>query len=65
MVIMYGNGCPKCKVLKSKLESKEIEFIEVSDIDVMMNKGFMEVPKLEVEGNIYNFTDAVNWINEQ
>ena len=25
-IILYSNGCPKCKVLKSKLENKKIEF---------------------------------------
>jgi hypothetical protein len=31
----------------------------------MKAKGFNEAPKLEVDGIIYGFKEAVNWVKEQ
>lgn len=64
-VILYEHGCPRCKVLKAKLDQSGVEYETVNDIDVMKQKGFNEAPKLEVEGVIYNFSEAVKWIGEQ
>lgn len=63
-VILYSTHCPKCNVLKKKLESKSIEFEEVNDIDIMTSKGFMQAPMLEVDDQVFDFPNAVKWINE-
>lgn len=63
MVTLYSTGCPKCKVLKSKLDSKKIEYTIIEDIEVMRNKGFNSLPVLEVDGTIYEFREAVNYVN--
>ena len=64
-VILYEHGCPRCKVLKMKLDQKGIKYENVSDIEVMKAKGFTEAPKLEVDGVIYDFKAATEWIKEQ
>ena len=64
-VILYEHGCPRCKVLKSKLDQKGIEYENITDVEVMKAKGFTEAPKLEVEGKIMDFKEAVTWIGEQ
>lgn len=64
-VILYEHGCPKCKVLKMKLDKSGIEYETVNDIEIMKAKGFSEAPKLEVDGVVYGFKEAVNWIGEQ
>lgn len=64
-VILYSTGCPKCKVLKAKLDSKEISYDIISDTSVMINKGIETVPVLEVNGNVMDFKTAVDWINER
>ena len=64
-VILYSTGCPKCKVLKAKLDSKEISYDIISDTSVMVNKGIETVPVLEVNGNMMDFKTAVDWINER
>lgn len=64
-VILYEHGCPRCKVLKMKLDQKGIKYETVNDIEVMKEKGFSEAPKLEIEETIMNFTEAVKWIGEQ
>ena len=64
-VIMYSTGCPKCNVLKSKLDSKSIPYVVVSDVSSIIAKGIPTVPVLEVNGNMMDFKTAVDWINER
>ena len=64
-VILYSTHCPKCKVLETKLKQSNILYEEVNDSDLMLSKGFTSVPKLEVDGVVYDFKEAVNWIKEQ
>ena len=64
-VILYEHGCPRCKVLKSKLDQKGIKYENITDVEVMKEKGFTEAPKLEVGARIMDFKEAVEWIGEQ
>ena len=64
-VVLFSTHCPKCKVLELKLKQKNIAYEEVTDMEIMQQKGFMSVPKLEVDGVVYDFTDAVKWIGGQ
>lgn len=64
-VILYEHGCPRCKVLKMKLDQKGVQYEIVNDIEVMMAKGFNEAPKLEVDGVVMGFKDAKKWVEEQ
>lgn len=64
-VILYTTHCPKCTVLEKKLTSKNIPYEEVTDVDLMINKGFDAMPVLEVDNTIMDFKTANTWINEQ
>lgn len=64
-VTLYSTGCPKCKVLKMKLDSKNINYDTISDVSIIISKGINAVPVLEVDGNIMDFKTAVDWINER
>lgn len=64
-VILYTTFCPKCRVLEAKLKQKGIEYKEITDVDIMTEKGFMSVPMLEVDNFVMNFTEANTWINER
>ena len=55
MVILYTTGCPQCKVLKAKLDSKNIEYTIVDDVDKMLDLGLMSAPNLRVNDNMFNF----------
>ena len=35
-VILYSTGCPKCRVLKTKLDKKNINYIENNDVEEMI-----------------------------
>ena len=64
MIILYSTNCPKCKVLEQKLKSKNIEYIEFTDVDKMIEMGFSVMPMLEVDGIVMDFGTANKWINE-
>ena len=63
-IILYSTGCPKCKVLKSKLEDKGIEFVENNSVEEMIELGITQVPVLSVCGALLDFKKAVTWVNE-
>lgn len=65
MPTLYSTGCPKCQVLKKKLDAAGINYTIESDIEIMKDKGFLQVPILEVDGKYMNFTEANKWIGEQ
>lgn len=64
-VIFYSTHCPRCKVLELKLKQKNINYAENNNVEEMTAKGFKEAPKLEVDGVIMDFKQAVDWIKEQ
>lgn len=64
-VVLYSTHCPKCNVLESKLKKKNINFEENNDVELMMQKGFVTAPVLEVDGVVHNFKEAIEWIGEQ
>lgn len=62
MIIMYSTGCPRCNVLKKKLDAKGIEYIVNNNEDDMKTLGIVTVPCLEVDGILMDFKMAVDWI---
>ena len=62
MVIMYTTHCPQCKVLEKMLNDKKIEYTQITDINIMKSKGSQSVPYLEVEGELKNFKESMEWI---
>lgn len=71
-VMLWSTHCPRCKVLELKLQQKGVRY-EVNNgisekekvVEVMTAKGFTEAPKLEVDGVVMGFKDAVDWVKEQ
>ena len=64
-IVLYSTHCPNCIVLEKKLKQKNIEFLEVNDIKIMEEKGFMSAPMLEVDGTVMSYRTAIQWINNQ
>ena len=63
MVVLYSTHCPKCRVLEAKLNLKDIEYKINTDMDKMESLGIMSVPVLEVDNQLLQFKEAVDWIN--
>lgn len=62
-VILYSTGCPKCQVLKAKLNANGIQFEENGDVDQMLSMGITAVPVLEADGKRMEFVEANAWLN--
>ena len=66
MVTIYTqNTCPKCGVLKKKLDLKNIEYSECQDIKTMEELAIAETPVLQVDDTFLIYSDAVKWVNRQ
>lgn len=65
MITMYSTHCPKCKTLEIKLKQKNLEYDVCDNIDLMQSKGFTSLPMLDVDGELYNFQNAIKWVNSQ
>lgn len=65
MVVFYTTGCPKCWVLKKKLDAKGIKYEENNSVMEMLALGITQVPVLKVENQLLEFAEANNWINQQ
>ena len=61
-VILYSTNCPRCQVLKRKLEDKKINFELETDVDKMLDLGIEIAPALFVDGNLMDFGKAIKWI---
>lgn len=62
-VTLYTTHCPRCMVLEKKLNTKNIDYVENTDVDLMIDKGIMTVPILEVDEKQLNFKEANEWLN--
>lgn len=65
MVTLFSTNCPKCRVLEQKLNQKNINFNKNSDMDEVIEKGFMSAPVLKIDDVYLDFTSAVKWVNGQ
>lgn len=68
-VTLYSTGCPKCNVLKKKLEAANINYTEVTDTDkvsqICNSTGFDSVPIIAIEdGHILDFNRAIAWVKQ-
>lgn len=62
MTLYTTEHCPRCKVLKMKLQAKNIAYVEISDVDVMTAKGIKSVPVLEVDDKLMGLDEANKFI---
>ena len=66
MITIYTTeACPKCKILKKKLDSKGIQYKEIKDIEILKSLDIYEVPVLEVDNKTLEFNEANEWVNNQ
>ena len=63
MITLYSTGCPKCKVLEAKLNQKKVSYEICKDTEVMVEKGYMTLPMLDVDGEPKDFIHAISYVN--
>lgn len=62
---LYSNGCPKCKILKQRLDEKEIEYIERSDTGFLERNNILSFPVLVIGSKILKYFEAINWLKNK
>lgn len=62
---LYSTNCPKCKVLKEKLDNLHIDYTVCDDMNLMIEKGFLSVPMLEVDDKTMTFNEAIRWLSRK
>jgi glutaredoxin len=67
MVKIYTTDtCPRCKVLKIKMDEKGIPYESITDVKEIQKLGIMSVPYMQVDdGELMDFATANTWINNQ
>lgn len=63
-ITLYTTHCPRCTILEKKLNEKKLSFNTFEDVNEMIKLGFTTVPILKVDDILFNFSDAIKWINE-
>lgn len=64
-IILFTIGCPKCNVLKTKLDRAGIHYVICEDKNKMIEQGITLLPMLKINDSILNFNQAVEWINNK
>ena len=64
MITLYTTDCPKCRILKQRLDEKKISYAVSTDIDEMQNLGIQTAPYLKVGETLFDFTQALVWVGE-
>lgn len=69
MITVYSTNppCPKCKVLKKKLDDAGIEYEVVDDVGKIIEKGYGNryMPLVEADGQIMDFAASIKFVNEK
>lgn len=65
MINLYTTHCPLCRGVEMLLKKKQIEYNEITDVDIMKEKNINHVPVLEVDGQLYTGKELHSWINNQ
>ena len=65
MIVLFTTGCPKCSILKKKLEQKGIVYQENNSVEEMLGLGITQVPVLKIGSRLLEFADANDWVNKQ
>lgn len=65
-IVLYSNGCPKCRTLEQMLNKEHIGYTIDSDITHMIERGIQTVPVLQVNNEtLLPFDEAIQWIRKK
>lgn len=64
MIKMLTTHCPRCIVLKKKLDAKNVQYEEITDEKVIESYGVDFVPALVLdEDTILDYNASIMWVN--
>ena len=61
-IVLYTTHCPMCLMLERKLKEKNINYIEISNINEIKEAGIKNVPVLKVGNKTMDSYNAMQWI---
>lgn len=64
MTLYTMDNCPWCVVLKKRLDFAKVAYKEIDDMDIIEEKGFPTVPRLDIGSEILDFPRAIAWVND-
>ena len=63
MITVYSSStCPKCKVLKMKLDKAGIEYQVNENIEEMTAMGIKTIPMMQVDDQLLDFGEAIKYV---
>ncbi len=62
-IMLYSNGCPKCNVIKNKLNAKNVSYVENNNVEELVSLGIQTLPVLKVGNEFLSFAEANAWVN--
>ena len=66
MIVYSSSTCPKCKVLKIKLDKAGVKYTVNENIEDMEILGIKSIPYLQLDnGTLLDFAEAVKYANAQ
>lgn len=64
-IILHSTGCYYCKKTKAMLDEHHVSYEEQTDQKIMIDKGFREVPVIEIGNKIIEGWTAVStWLED-
>ena len=65
VIKLYSTHCPQCNTLEIKLDRAGLEYEICDDVNEMKARGFKAAPVLETDDGVFNFSEAIKWVNRQ
>ena len=63
-IIFYTTNCPKCKVLKTKMDKVKLSYEICEDVQRMLELNIQTTPALQINDSILDFGQAIKWLKE-
>lgn len=63
-ITFYTTHCPKCKVLKTKMDAMGLVYNTVEDVNEMEKLSIFSAPALKINNTIYDFGRAIKKLKE-
>ena len=65
-IILYSTTtCERCKIVRRMLDVHQVNYTNIDDKQLMIDKGFEQVPVLEVDEKIIeSFTSILAWLED-
>lgn len=64
-IILYSsNECTRCKLVKQMLDIHNVQYTEINDKRIMIDKEIENVPALEINEKIIEYQEVLTWLQQ-